>query len=120
MEQASAKRVLIIDDNEDSADTLSMLLETLGFTTSTAYDGRQGLTLAREFQPDAVLLDIGLPDIDGYALGQMLRAEMPGARIIAVSGYGRAQDQQRSREVGFFDHLVKPLDIQVLTRTLGR
>jgi DNA-binding response OmpR family regulator len=115
MNQANALRrlrVLIVDDNRDAANTLGMLVEIWGHETRVAYDGEDGLRLAKEFEPDVVLLDIGLPKLNGYELAHALRDEigLNGATIIAISGYGEQEDFRRSYRAGCDYYLVKPAD----------
>jgi len=118
-------RVLVVDDNIDSAQSMGMLLELEGFTVDLAYDGDQALSRAAVFQPDAVLLDIGLPRLNGYQVAQQLRERssrdggMP-ILLVAVSGYGRDKDRQTSRLAGFNVHLTKPADPVEVLRVLDR
>ena len=115
------RRVLIVDDNVDAADSLSMLLAAQGHETEVAYRPDEALVRAAAFRPDVALLDIGLPEMDGYQLAPRLRAipELSGLRIFAVSGYGLPEDRQRSKAAGFDGHLVKPIDLAALQRALG-
>jgi signal transduction histidine kinase/CheY-like chemotaxis protein len=116
-------RVLIVDDNVDAADTLAMLLELDGHTTRAVYTSQDVLHQAPTFAPDVVLLDIGLPGMNGYEVAEKLRA-MPALtgvlRLIAVTGYGKSEDHQRTKSSGFDDHLVKPVDPATLTAALAR
>jgi signal transduction histidine kinase/CheY-like chemotaxis protein len=114
---ATSQRVLIVDDNQDAAEMLRGALEALGYTVDVAFDGPSALTRAEAFRPAAVLLDIGLPEMDGYEVARRLRASRPEAqalRLLAVTGYGLETDRQRSRDAGFQAHLVKPIDIERL------
>jgi PAS domain S-box-containing protein len=116
-----AKRVLVVDDNVDAATTLQLLLKSLGHETCVVYDGLQALRMAVEFRPDIVLLDIGMPGLDGYEVARRLRAlkrERP-LRIVAITGWGQDDARARSREAGFDLHLVKPVDPGMLTSVLG-
>lgn len=115
-----ARRILVADDNVDAADSLSMLLRFAGHHTRTAYDGERALALAREFQPDVMLLDIGMPGRNGYELARSIRSEHWGRDVllIAVSGWGQAEDQLRSRDAGFDHHLVKPVELEIFERLL--
>jgi signal transduction histidine kinase len=116
------KRVLIVDDNVDSAEMMAALADSWGHDASYATDGLCAVTMAREIRPDIVLLDIGLPGMDGYEVAMRLRddAATHDARIIAVSGYGLEADRVRSHAAGCDEHLVKPVDIASLARVLGR
>ncbi|MGQ9426630.1 response regulator [Gilvimarinus sp. F26214L] len=117
-----ARPVVIIDDNEDSAGALAICLETLGYDVQVSHTGESGLTLVRACNPDVVLLDIGLPDINGYQVAEQLRAEETSdssLRIIAMSGYGGASDQRRALEAGFDHYLVKPVDYGRLMELLS-
>jgi signal transduction histidine kinase/ActR/RegA family two-component response regulator len=116
-----ARRILVVDDNVDAADTLARLLETLGSTVEVAYGGRQALDAVVRFRPDTVLLDIGMPEVDGYEVARTLRS-MPGQErllLIALTGWGQEHDQERSRESGFNHHMVKPPDLARLRRLLS-
>jgi signal transduction histidine kinase len=113
----SGKRILIVDDNEDAAESIADLLRDLGNEIETAYDGPAALRIAKEFKPEVCLVDIGLPAMDGYELARRLRESRDlasGARIIAVTGYGQDADRERSRQAGFDSHLVKPVNLDVL------
>jgi PAS domain S-box-containing protein len=115
------RRVLVVDDNVDAATTLNLLLKSLGHETCVAYDGVQALTMAVDFRPDIVLLDIGMPGLDGYEVARRMRAlrrDLP-LRIVAVTGWGQETDRQKSQEAGFDVHLVKPVDANELARVLG-
>jgi PAS domain S-box-containing protein len=117
----SSLRILIVDDNRDAADSLVMLLRLMGNDTRTAYDGQQGVDVAGEFRPEVVLLDIGLPKLNGYEACRRIREQAWGkdAVLIAVTGWGQEEDRRRSREAGFNDHLVKPVDPQDLMKMLA-
>jgi PAS domain S-box-containing protein len=114
-------RVLVVDDNEDYVRGLVDVLELLDLDVRTAGDGVSALEAARSFRPEVVLLDIGLPGLDGYQVARRLRAQDCGkdARIIAITGYGSEEDRLRSREAGFDLHLVKPVDFQALVTLLA-
>jgi signal transduction histidine kinase/DNA-binding response OmpR family regulator len=119
--ETPAYRVLVVDDNTDSADSLSMLLQMLGHQTLIAYDGLNALEVAISFQPEVVLLDIGLPRLDGYQVARRLR-EQPGTAsclLIAVSGYGQDEDRVKAQEAGFDHHLTKPLNYEALQALLS-
>jgi signal transduction histidine kinase len=115
------KRVLVVEDNKDAADSLRMLLELRGYEVAVAATGTEGVRLGREWGPQVVLCDIGLPELDGYGVARQLRADPATARtcLIAVTGYGQEEDRRRSREAGFDHHLVKPADPAVLERLLA-
>jgi two-component system CheB/CheR fusion protein len=106
------RRILVVDDNADMAETTALLLGNAGHTVQTASDGDSALSLAQEFHPQVVLLDVGLPDRSGYEVARQLRElpEMSGALIVAVTGYGQESDQQRARAAGFDHHLTKPVE----------
>jgi CheY-like chemotaxis protein len=114
-------RVLVVDDNKDGAETLAEILGFMGAEVRVAHDGREAVPAARAFAPDLILLDIGLPGIDGYEAARQLRAE-PGlhARLIALTGYGTAQDRQRALDAGFDDHLIKPLSPEATQQVLDQ
>lgn len=120
---AASRRVLIADDNHDAAVSLSMLLQALGHETRIAHDGLEAVKEAEEFQPEVVLLDIAMPQLDGYGAAREI-ARRPWAsstRIIAVTGWDQPADRQRAREAGFHQHLVKPVDPDALQQIiLGR
>ena len=111
------KRILVVDDNEDAAKMLEFLLSDDGHRVSTAFDGKTGIAAAETFQPDVCLLDIGLPDMNGYELARTLREMMPEVTLIALTGWGQEEDRRQSKEAGFNHHLVKPVDFETL-RTL--
>jgi PAS domain S-box-containing protein len=113
-------KILVVDDNRDAADTCAMLLEASGHHVQTAYTGRQALELARTFRPHTLLLDIGLPDIDGYKLAGQVRATPWGrsAILVAVTGWGQEQDRLRAVAAGFDQHLVKPISAETLESLL--
>ncbi|HTX04318.1 MAG TPA: PAS domain S-box protein, partial [Steroidobacteraceae bacterium] len=115
------RRVLIVDDNVDAADSLALLLSHAGHETQVAYSGREALERVESFEPQLALLDIGLPEMDGYELARRLRARprLSRARLIALTGYGQSEDRKRSQEAGFDDHLVKPVDLPALERALA-
>jgi PAS domain S-box-containing protein len=115
------RRVLVVDDNEDAAASLALLLQSLGHETAVAKDGAEALRLAQEFRPDIVLLDIGMPGMDGYEVARRLRDLRGGrpVRVVAITGWGQEADRERSRQAGFDLHLVKPLDPQDLAQALG-
>jgi CheY-like chemotaxis protein len=107
-------KVLVVDDHRDGADAAVLLLGSWGHDAVAAYSAQHALTAAREIEPDVALLDLGLPDKDGFELARELRAVVPGIRLIALTGFTRADIVRRSREAGFADHLVKPAPSNVL------
>jgi signal transduction histidine kinase len=113
-------RVLIVEDNRDSAESLRVLLELFGHEVSLAYSGPEGVEAAKQSHPDVVVCDIGLPGMDGFAVAEALRhePETAEARLIAVTGYGREEDRRRAFEAGFDEHLVKPVDPEKLLEQL--
>lgn len=117
----SGSRILVVDDNKDSADTLGMLLRLMGNEIRTAYDGLEAIQVAESFRPDLVLLDIGLPKINGYDVARHIRQQPWGREIIlvALTGWGQDEDKRSSRDAGFNFHLVKPLEIAALERLLA-
>jgi len=114
-------RILIVDDNVDSAKSLSMLLELSGHEAHTAHDGDGGLAEAERLRPDLVLLDIGLPGLNGYEVCRRIRESSWGKdlTVVALTGWGQEEDRSRSREAGFSAHLVKPVDLNALMRILA-
>ncbi|WP_129775561.1 hybrid sensor histidine kinase/response regulator [Peristeroidobacter soli] len=112
-------RVMIIDDNRDAADSLALLLQLEDHSTLTAYSGADALSQAASFNPQFVLLDIGLPEMDGYEVARRLKTLVPHARLIAVTGYGLAGDKQRSADSGFEAHLVKPVSLDDIQATFA-
>jgi PAS domain S-box-containing protein len=115
------RRILIVDDNEDSAESLAMLLEISDHDTRSAYDGEQALRIAEEFRPHVVLLDIGLPKLNGYEVCRRIRQEPWGKDIlmVALTGWGQNDDRRKSREAGFDAHLVKPVGHESLMEVLS-
>ena len=113
-------KVLVIDDNVDLVDMLSMVVEGAGHHVRKAFDGRSGISAALEYQPDLILLDLGMPDLNGTEVVKELRGhrEVAGARIVALTGWGQAEDRQRTADAGFDDHLTKPADPGTIQRIL--
>jgi CheY-like chemotaxis protein len=114
-------RVLIVEDNRDSADSLKALLEALGYDAHVVYDGETGVRSAASLRPDAIIMDIGLPVMSGYDAARQIRAQNPGSplTIVALTGWGQNADRQRSADAGIDHHLVKPLDLGALQGILG-
>jgi CheY-like chemotaxis protein len=118
---ANPQRVLIVDDNRDTAVACAQLFTKLGHNVQTANDGMTALETARTFRPQAIFLDIGLPGMNGYEVAKQLRQEgFTEELIVAVSGYGQPEDRHRSRQAGFDDHLVKPVHQNALSSLLQR
>ncbi len=118
--KAACRRVLIVDDNEDIIHSFEILLNLWGHQVQTALDGPTALEIAHTFQPEVILLDIGLPGMDGYEVARRLRAAYgPDIKLIALTGYGQAQDKQRAREADFDQHLTKPPSIKLLKDLLA-
>ncbi len=111
-EPAASRRVLVVDDNLDSLESMEILLQIWGHEVRTAHDGPAALAVAAGYWPDAVLLDIGLPGMSGYEVAQRLRQLPTCARtvLVAVTGYGQESDRERTRQAGFDRHLVKPVE----------
>jgi signal transduction histidine kinase/DNA-binding response OmpR family regulator len=119
---SSGKRVLIVDDNIDAAETLAMMLELLGQQTRQAHEGMGAIQAAREYNPELIFMDIGLPGLSGHEVAAKLRGEL-GMRdtfIVALSGYGTDEDRRKSMRAGFDSHLVKPLDPSTLPEILAQ
>jgi CheY-like chemotaxis protein len=124
-EPVCQRRILVVDDNKDSTDSLAMLLRLKGNEVHTAYDGLEAVGAVAAFQPDVVLMDIGLPKLNGYDAARRIREQPrgPDAVLIALTGWGQDEDRRRSREAGFDYHMVKPVDpaeLQNLLRSLDR
>jgi signal transduction histidine kinase len=119
---ATSRRLLIVDDNTDSARSLAILQTRLGHETRTAYSGTEALEIAAEFKPEVVMLDIGLPGMDGFEVARKLRSmpELPSVFLIAMTGYGSADSREEGRKAGFDAFLVKPIDLRELQGLLGR
>ena len=113
------KRVVIVDDNRDAADSLAMLLRLGHHEVLAVSSGQEALEAVRSFRPDLVLLDIGLPDLDGYEVARRLRAAGYQATLTALTGFGQAEDRERTRRAGFDHHLIKPVDPRALQAMLA-
>ena len=109
------RRVLVVDDNIDAADSLGMLLQVRGDAVRVAYDGEEALVAEADFHPEVVLLDIGMPKLSGYDVARRLR-ELRGAGvfIVAITGWGQEEDRRRARDAGFDHHFTKPVDYAAL------
>ena len=115
------RRILVVDDNRDSADSLAMLLKLTGHDVHTAHDGLEAVEAAATFQPDVILLDIGMPRLNGYEAARRIREQQrhKGLTLVALTGWGQEEDRRRSEEAGFDSHLVKPVDLAALTKLLA-
>jgi CheY-like chemotaxis protein/two-component sensor histidine kinase len=117
-----SRRILVVDDNEDAADLLRLVLEQAGYLTQTAYDGPSALTMVESFRPQIVILDIGLPGMSGYEVARALRqdARFAALALIALTGWGTPGDKQKAQEAGFDLHLTKPVDARGLNGALSQ
>jgi CheY-like chemotaxis protein len=117
---APSVRVLVVDDNIDTAGSLEMLLRESGHDVRTAHDGPAALEAARDYRPNVVLLDIGLPGLDGYEVAQRMRQQsvLQNVVLVAMTGYGQESDRQRAQEAGFDHHLVKPARFEQIQEIL--
>lgn len=117
----SARRILVVDDNRDAAISLAMLLRISGHTTHTAHDGEEAVTAAGTFRPEVILLDIGLPKLNGFEVARAIRDCDWGktTMIVALTGWGQEDDRQKSTDAGFDAHLVKPVDFEALKKLLA-
>ena len=112
-------RVLVVDDNEDAADSLATLLDVLGYDVRVAYDGPDAIVAADEFQPAAALLDIGLPKLSGYDIARHMRSTRGDAvLLVAITGWGQEDDRRKARDAGFDHHFTKPADFDLLMALL--
>ncbi|HUQ73528.1 MAG TPA: response regulator [Burkholderiales bacterium] len=119
MDELNPVRVLVVEDNLDTAEALRCLLTDCGFHVAVAHNTQEGLTTARNLEPHVVLCDIGLPDGDGYMVGSVLRqSSCKGARLIAVTGHAGTVDRQKALAAGFDQHLAKPVDPTTLLREM--
>jgi len=118
---ASRQRVLIVDDNVDTADSMAILLTTMGHEVRAAYNGASAVETAEHFRPDVVLLDLGMPGLNGYETAHYIREEAWGKDtvVVAVTGWGSHADHQRSLDAGFDYHLTKPVDPEVLRKLVA-
>jgi two-component system CheB/CheR fusion protein len=115
-----SRRVLVVEDNPDSRQTLCLLLSLWGFQVEQAEDGEEGLRKALEWRPEAAVVDIGLPRLDGYEMARQVRQGLgEPILLIALTGYNQPGDRQRSFEAGFNHHLAKPADLAELSRLLA-
>lgn len=118
--RSKGSRILVVDDSLDSAETLGELLKIWGHDVRLAHDGPGAVEAAREYRPEVILLDIGLPGMDGFAVAAQLRKEGIGGRmLVALTGYGEQQDRDRAHKAGFDHHLVKPINPDTLQKLLA-
>ncbi len=115
------RRILVVDDNQDAAASLAMLLELMGNKTQTANDGLEALKVAPRFKPDLILLDIGMPNLDGYETAHRIRQQSWGQKLVlvALTGWGQEADRRKSREAGFDHHLTKPANLAQIEKLLA-
>lgn len=118
----AALRILVVEDEEDAREGLRMLLEACGYDVETAADGLDGLAKLEAGRPDAAIVDIDLPGLDGYELARRARAapELQGIRLIALTGFGRDKDRRTAHEAGFNRHLTKPISFSILREAIDR
>jgi PAS domain S-box-containing protein len=114
------KSILIVDDNRDAADVLGKMIEFLGNNVRVVYSGQDALSVVREFQPDVVFMDLGMPDMDGYEAARRISAsgDVPNATLVALTGWGQDEAKEKTREAGFHHHLVKPVSLATLSEIL--
>ena len=116
-----ATRVLVVDDNEDAADSLATLLGVMGYEVRIAYDGPEAIQAADEFEPAVALLDIGLPKLSGYDIARHVRARRgDDVLLVAITGWGQEDDRRKAREAGFDHHFTKPADFDRLLELIGQ
>ena len=115
------RRILVVDDNQDVATSLAEILTVKGNDTRTAFDGEQACIVAEAFRPDVVVMDIGMPKVNGYEACRRMRGEPWGQHIVIVaqSGWGQEDDKRKSQEAGFTSHMVKPVDLAALEELLA-
>jgi CheY-like chemotaxis protein len=115
------RRVLVVDDNRDSATSLSMMLELMGSESRAAFDGMSAVEVAAEFRPDVILLDIGMPGMNGYETARCIRQQPWGSevKLFALTGWSQDEDRRRSQEAGFDGHIIKPIEPSELQKLLA-
>ncbi len=118
----ASQKVLVVDDNTDSADSLALLLSLDGHQTRTAYSGPDAIREARDFMPETVFLDIGLPGMNGYEVAKAIREESlnPDMILVALTGWGSQEDRNQSVEAGFNFHITKPVDLEELEKIFAK
>jgi CheY-like chemotaxis protein len=121
-ERSDGLRILVVDDNAEAAELLGEWLRATGHTTRVAFDGLQAIEAAAQFQPEVALIDLGLPVMDGFEVARALSSspQTSNVALVAVTGYGQAMDRERTRQAGFEEHLVKPIDFEQLGLWLQR
>jgi two-component system, sensor histidine kinase len=118
--RVARRSILLVEDNDDARESLKAILRLDGHEIHEAMDGRSGLRIAQELQPELAVIDIGLPELNGYEVAKALRASgHERMLLIALTGYGLADDERRAKEAGFDAHLVKPADIDALRRIIS-
>jgi two-component system CheB/CheR fusion protein len=119
-EPPATARILVADDNLDSADSLSMMLEMLGHEVSSAHDGLEALETAKRSKPELIFMDLGMPRMSGYDAARLIRSapECNGVVLVALTGWGQEEDRRRSLEAGFDHHIVKPIDFAIVEKLL--
>lgn len=122
MTSSASPRVLVVDDNVDAAETLTTFLDMIGMEARSVNDGAAAVQAAVDFAPDLVLLDIGLPGMNGYDVARAIRQQpqLAGVTLVALTGWGAEDDRRRAMEAGFNHHLTKPVDLSVLEEMLLR
>jgi CheY-like chemotaxis protein len=120
--KSPSRRILVVDDNADSADSLAMVLGLDGHEVRAVYTGGHAIEQAQRFKPEVMLVDIGLPDLDGYEVARRIRAlpALQSVCLVAVTGYGQDADKERAFAAGFAEHLVKPIEFPTLDRVLAK
>jgi CheY-like chemotaxis protein len=118
---SGVRRILVVDDNADAADSLGQLLEMLGNEVRTAYDGEAGVAAAGEFRPDLIFLDLGMPKMNGYEACRRVRGQPwgEGVTLVALTGWGQDDDRRKTADAGFDHHLVKPVEYAALTKLMA-
>lgn len=119
-EGVSLRRLLIVEDNDDTAHVLKWGLEQLGYQVEIAHNGPLALRVAQAFRPEVAVLDLGLPVMDGWELARRLRSQQPALQVIAVTGFGEDTARVRSADAGFAAHLLKPVDIDAIHAAVQR
>ena len=119
--RSEPRRILVVDDNQDAADSLCLLLQSAGHSVQVAFDGDAALRIAQQFEPELVFLDIGMPKTNGYDAARLMRAERWGKSIhlVALTGWGQEDDKRRAEEAGFNAHLVKPVSPEALRKQIA-